>query len=147
MPTPKPTRPRRLLRRWKGFSAGEAARNDSLSFYVSIYNYENDKREAVQEGISFYLNQHALESETEYDKVQQEYMRKFIDILSRASFTDDPSGMFIRMYWNYYDSTLEDQEASNREPTSYMWFDDDSDAEAFIALIEEWNIAQRAAYN
>lgn len=127
----------------KRFEAGETADNDSLNFTVSAFNYPDEDGLLVQETTNFYINQYMLGSEYAYDKLQREYMTKFADILSRAVFTADPSGMFIRLSWSFYDSANPDQTGNMRQPMAFLAFENETDKQEFVDLMETWNKAQR----
>ena len=126
------------------FQNGEIAGNDSLNVSINAYNYPNENGLLVQHSESFYMNQHMLSSEYAYDVLQRDYITKYVDVLSRAVKTDDPSGMFIRLNWSYYDSTVQDQGRTTRFPVAFLRFENETDEQAFFDLIDEWNKARRA---
>jgi len=128
----------------KLFETGETARNDSLNLNFSIYNYPDESGALVQEYEGFYLSQYSMESETNYDQLQREYMQKFVDAISGATLTDDPSGMFIQLFWSYYDTANPSEDGYYGQPLAFLRFEDPADEQAFLDLITEWEAKQRA---
>lgn len=125
----------------KRFASGLAADNDDMDVSLTTFNYVNDDGMTVKDSTSFYLDQYTLESTNAYDKSQVEYMEKFVDLLSRATVTDDPSGVFIRLNWYYYDSTSTDPDADYSRPKVFLHFENEEDEQEYLNLIDEWDTA------
>jgi hypothetical protein len=125
------------------FNSGEAARNDSLNINVSVFNYADASGALVQEYANFYLSQYTLESEYQYDKQQHEYLIKYINALSGAVMTDDPTGTFIQLTWSYYDSTSTGGSSSGGYPEVFLRFENQADEQAFLNLVSQWDTTQR----
>jgi len=123
------------------FLAGLAAENDSMNVSISTYNYPSEEGQLIQEQNSFYLSRYTMDSEYQYDIEQQKYMKQFVDLLSRATKTDDPTGVFIRMNWYYYDSANQDDDTTSR-PTVFLHFENETDEQEYLELIEAWDAAQ-----
>lgn len=127
----------------KRFDSEQNGANDSVSISLTAFNYPSKLGLPVQQGANFYISQYAKESVYPYDVKQMEYMYKFVDLLSRAVKTDQPEGMFIRLDWYYYEAADVTMVNNSQRPTSFLKFDTESDAQAFLALMEEWDTAQR----
>ena len=125
------------------FDSGDAARNDSLNLSISAFNYPDKDGLLVQENTNFYLSQYVLDSKYEYDKRQREYILKYIDALSGAVLTDDPSGLFIQLTWSYYDSTAMERRTADSYSEIFLRFENQADEQAFLALVTEWETVQR----
>ncbi|MFH1512542.1 MAG: hypothetical protein ABIG45_04205, partial [Bacillota bacterium] len=128
----------------EAFDAQSAAENGSLSIGVTAFNYPDPNGMTVQESTSFYIGRYTLSSAYPYDKTQIEYMHLFVDLLSRAEITDDPNGLFVRLDWNYYDSTAADDADAWTRPTVYLRFTNETEEQEFLNLMADWWTAQRS---
>jgi hypothetical protein len=125
------------------FDSETAAPNDSLNVNINVYNFVDKNGLTVQDGQGFYLSKYVTESSTAYDKQQREYLLKFVDMLSRTSRTDDPTGLFIQLNWNYYDSTATSGNEYEQYPVVYLRFENPADELAYLTLMEDWITVQR----
>ncbi len=137
----------RITEIMKRFTSGLAADNDDLNVVISVYNFPDEDGVESLESTNMYISQYTLKSQYAYDMQQLEYFHKFMDILVKATMTDDPQGLFVRLNWYYYDSASMKQNAyydTRVQPTAFLRFDTQEDEQAFVDLVNEWNDAMRS---
>lgn len=118
-----------------------ALESDSVSLNLNFFNVPMSSGEPRQDGVSLYLSGYNQDKDT-YAAMYTDFSQKFAEILQRGQFTDDCSGMFIRLNWNEYDGS---NRKSNNEPDSFLSFSKEDQA-ALISLLQDWSTANTLGY-
>jgi ABC-2 type transport system permease protein len=126
----------------KLFEDGKNKKNDNLGFNLNVYNYRDPSGRLTQISQSFYLNQYTKTSGFPYDIKQLEYLRRFAEALADTELTDDPTGLFLSLDWNYYQEAYDGESGEFNHPAAYLRFKDEASEQAFVTLIREWNALQ-----
>lgn len=112
--------------------------NDSFSLDLVFFNLPYGEKDLVSRNVDIYLNGYSKQNDTDAE-TDLEYLQKFEDVLSRATLTDDPSGLFVRLNWYEYDSS---NRQSSNEPTCFLKFSKEDEA-LITSLVEEYRTAIR----
>ncbi|MBE0600866.1 MAG: hypothetical protein IH607_03700, partial [Firmicutes bacterium] len=123
----------------KLFDDGQNTQNDNLSFTLNVFNYRDPNGRLIQNSESFYLNQYVQQSEYIYDISQQEYLHRFADSLANTELTEDPTGLFLSLDWDYRQVTADGSGGRFNHPSVYLRFTDTASELEFVNLIKEWN--------
>jgi len=118
--------------------------NDSVSVGLDFYNVPLDEGEPVSTSVSAYLDGYSMlnQNDSRYTALYMEYAQRIADIMQKAKFTDDPSGMFLCLDWYEYDGSTR---TSNREPDAFMCFSTEDEAEV-LTLIQDWRTDTQTGY-
>lgn len=112
--------------------------NDSFSLDLVFFNMPYGDKDLVSRNVDIYLNGYSKQNDADAD-TDLEYLQKFEDVLSRATLTDDPSGLFVRLNWYEYDSS---NRQSTNEPVCFLKFSQ-ADEALVTSLVEEYRAATR----
>ncbi len=126
----------RLAETIKRVASPLALDNDYYSLTFDFFNIPLDDGKPLSTSIGVYVSGYTKKSEDRYAKLYLDYSQKFADILQRGTPTDDVSGMFVRLDWYEYDSTVRETNA-DIEPDVYLGFSPEDEA-ALVALIQSW---------
>ncbi|MDD3214568.1 MAG: hypothetical protein PHY64_12910, partial [Eubacteriales bacterium] len=118
-----------------------ALENDGVSLSLSFYNVPMNTGEPKQDGVSMYLSGYKQDNDS-YAAMYTDFSQRFAAILQRGEFTDNCTGMFIRLNWSEYDSS---NRKSNSEADSFLSFSQEDQA-ALLSLLQEWTDAKAMGY-
>lgn len=131
-----------LLASMRHIASPLALENDSLNLDMTFYNVPREDGEPAQISVGFYISGYGKRQEPATTQLNIDYAEQFVAILQRAVPTDDPTGMFVWLTWNEYDSS---NLKSNVRPDCYLGFSKE-DQQALTALISQWQIDMMRTY-
>ena len=123
----------RLREAVKHMASPLALENDSVNLNMTFYNVPRATGDPAEVSVDLYISGYSKQSDTNA-VMYSDFAERFSDILKRGTPTEDPSGMFLLLNWNDYDSS---NPSGLPEPICYLSFSA-ADQQALAALVDEW---------
>ena len=110
--------------------------NDNFSLSLSCFNVPWGTNSTRTADMNMYVSGYS-KTDDPYIGTYINFSNRLYTLLSHGNLTNDPTGLFICLNWNEYDSSNNE---STEYPNCFMSFND-ADSQALHSLMTEWNTA------